>query len=136
MNQFSKISIKAILIGLVVDIVGTLVVGMTLGFILGIGLATQSRSQTDFESLLNQAVLSPGFLILSLIVGLGFTFLGSFVAARIANRLALTHSGIVGAIAFVLGSLYVPKEYPFWFIAASLVLTIPSALLGGIAARK
>ncbi|BAU13297.1 hypothetical protein LEP3755_38360 [Leptolyngbya sp. NIES-3755] len=136
MSQLSRVSIKAILIGLVVDIVGTLAGGTLLGFILGIGLATQSRSRTDFDSLLAQSVLSPGFLIVGLIVGLGFTFLGSFVAVRIANRAALTHAGILGAIAFVLGSLYVPKEYPLWFVVASLALTIPSALLGGIAARK
>ncbi|MBE9014338.1 hypothetical protein IQ250_29535 [Pseudanabaenaceae cyanobacterium LEGE 13415] len=136
MSQVSKISIKAILIGLIVDIVGSLTVGTLLGIILGVALASQSKSRADFNTLLAQSVLSPGFLLASLIVGLGFTFLGSFVAARIAKRAALIHSGIVGVSAFILGALFLSKEYPLWYIVASLLLTVPSALLGGIAARK
>jgi hypothetical protein len=119
MKKWPKISIKAILIGTLVDIGGSILVGVVIAIVLGIDFLTSGG-----------AVLAA-----SVVIGWGFTFLGGYVAARIAETAELMHSAIVGAIGVIFG-LASWTWYPVWVIVPGLALTIPMAMLGGHFARS
>jgi hypothetical protein len=124
------INLKAILIGLGVIVLGTVIGSVALAFVLGAEAATGGTAP-DAGGV--------GVYIASLILGLGLTVFGAYLAARRAGFRELVHSGIVGLIAMLVGlaSLLTARSAgPIWFVAASAVLTLPCAILGGQLARR
>jgi hypothetical protein len=126
MRKVRHISLKAILIGALLDIGGSLVVGSVMVFALG-------------EDPADPANWSWASHVSFLIIGTAFTCLGGFVAARIAKSKELLHSAIVGAPAMALGLVSLPlvpiSGFLVWYSVAGVLLTIPVAMLGGYLAR-
>ncbi len=137
MNQIGQISMKAVLLGTLVDIGGTGLASVVIATIVGVILALLGVSEAEVDARLIQ---SYAFLIGGLIVGLGFTFLGGLVAARLAKAAKIMHSSAVGVIGLLLALVfYSPMDfgaYPLWYRLTALILMIPIATLGGYIAEK
>ena len=125
MTDNRGINIKALVLGAVTDISGSLIVGTILGVVMGIVLAAQGIPQNAIEARLQGMLLIPGLLI-----GFGFTVLGGFVAGRVSKSNEVMHGGIVGCIGLFFGLLFWASS-PLWLNIASLVGTVPIGMLGG-----
>jgi hypothetical protein len=110
---------KAVLVGALLDIVGSMVAFAILRAVLGSGW---------------QGGRPP--LVLQDAFGLAFTFLGGLTAARLARRRELVHAVSTAVPCFLLG-LLLPLDWslPAWHIALSRVGVFPIALLGGYCGR-
>ncbi|MGH2498945.1 MAG: hypothetical protein ACRDF0_02455, partial [Candidatus Limnocylindria bacterium] len=70
----------------------------------------------------------------TLLVGLAFTGVGGYVAARLASERAMAHAVAVGLLSLGFGAavtLFTPAEAPIWYQYLGLALTIPFAAFGG-----
>jgi hypothetical protein len=133
----SGISIKAVAIGVAIDIGGTFLAGVLFTIVYTVvlmsqGVATPADLQHRMQS-------DQSFYVVSLILGTGFLVGGAFAAARIARAREIAHAGLVGAVAMVMGALIVfvdTSVYPSWYIPVSFGMTPPVALLTGYVARQ
>jgi hypothetical protein len=122
-------TLRAVFLGALADIGGTIVAGMVLALLLP-GLAAPVPNADPSIP----AAPSVGFQWFSLLVGLCFTALGGYVAARVADRREYFHAVLVGVVSLVLGELMVgmsPEGYPLAQRLVGDLLVIPAALLGG-----
>ncbi|MGH8617484.1 MAG: hypothetical protein ACREUW_07305 [Burkholderiales bacterium] len=120
--------VKAILIGLAVDIGGTFAAGIVLTILVGIAIGG------DPEAL--AALFSESFLLKAamMTIGGGCTVLGGYVAARIANRTELNVALMFGICSLVAGellSLGMGDQSSALEHTVFLVVTIPAAIFGG-----
>ena len=121
---------KAVLFGVTTDLFGTTIAGMVLLVLFSGMLVTQGQAQEDISAMLLQ---SNQYLFLSLVVGLSFTVLGGYVAARVANHLEYRHGLIVGVIVLIIGEMMVsgdPTGLPLSIRVIGDLLVVPAALLG------
>lgn len=120
--------VKAVIVGLVVDIGGT--------FLFGVGLSMAWLILTGVPSdpeAFQQLSQAPAFFVASATMGALFTVLGGYVAARIAN-----HSEYRYALYLGLWSLAIAVPFALWSPSGqlwqdtlTLLLTVPCALAGG-----
>lgn len=123
-----KINNKAVLLGILVDIVGTFTLGLLIIMILlGIYYASQGIPVDEMETYMKNDIPS---IFITIAVGLYFTFLGGFVAGRVAKSDEVLNASIVG-IAGVLLSLFFWNESSLGINLIGLTFTIPVAMLGG-----
>ena len=118
---------RAILTGLAVDIGGTLATLAMVSIALGILFNREAE-------VLAQIADSPWFKAVMTTLGFGFTVLGGYVAARIANYIELNVSLAFGACSLVCGELlgvWLGGDQSAFEHVVFLLLTIPAALLGG-----
>jgi hypothetical protein len=128
MLHVRELSLKAILRGVLVDIIGTLTVATALMLALaatGVPEAEITERMRGFSG-----------LMLMLILGLGFTMIGGYVAGRMANRFEILHGAIVAAIGLVPGLFFRDPGLPLWYDTLSFALVIPLGMAGGYIARE
>ena len=121
---------KAVLFGVTTDLFGTTVAGMVLLVLFSGMLVAQGQTPEQISPILMQ---SDGYLFVSLVVGLSFTALGGYVAARTANHQEYKHALIVGVIVLILGEIMVssdPTAMPLSIRVIGDLLVIPAAMLG------
>ena len=132
-----RISTRAIVIGSIIDVGGSLLAGLFYTLVLGVVLLAQDVPQAGVES---RILADPSYYVACLILGLAFVGAAGFVAARIARMAELTHAAIVGVVGGVIGLILVlvsdTTKWPSWYIPVSFVLTLPFALLGGYLAKR
>jgi hypothetical protein len=119
----------AVFLGVLADIGGTIVAGMVLALLMP-GLAAPVPSVDPSMP----AAPPEAFQWFSLLVGLCFTVVGGYVAARAANHREYFHALLVGVVSLVLGELIVgisPESYPLAQRLVGDLLVIPAALVGG-----
>ena len=126
MSIFRRINIKALMLGVLVDEGGSLTTGAILGVITGIVLASKGVQQNEIQTYLH----SPFVLIPNLIIGLGFTVLGGFVAGRVSTSNEVLHGVIVGFITIFFGILFW-TTLPLWFKIIPFITNVPFGMLGG-----
>ena len=131
-------SIAAIVAGFVAASIVMMIVETINGRVLHPELAKAAEGQTDPEAIRALLATAPVGAFLVVIAGwiLG-SFVGGWLAARIAGRSGITHGLVLGALltcAGVANNLMIPP--PLWFWFASLVVLIPAAYAGARAASK
>jgi hypothetical protein len=126
-----KISIKAILVGLVTDIGFSLIMSATIGMTAGIVAAAMGTPPDDIEAyVLNSLVLN----LIMLCIGLGCTLFGGFVTAYLAKFAEIKHSLIMGMLSVISGFALMeafPQKTPLWFNITGILLMVPAAVAGG-----
>jgi len=112
--------------------------GCTLSFTATAGHLTLTDQQGAPQAELDLQLQRPGFLMPSVLLGLGFTALGGFVAGRLSGRLETIHGCLVGSVCLVLGILLWPlsASVPAWYTVVSLLGSVPLGLLGGYLAEN
>jgi hypothetical protein len=126
MDDTRRIRVKAVALGALTDICGSVVVGSVLGLVTGIVLVARGVPPNELSAHLEgPAVLVPG-----LIIGFGFTVLGGFVAGRVSKHREVMHGGLVGLVGLIWGLLFWGAG-PLWYQLISVVGIIPFGMLGG-----
>ena len=131
MPKKTRIRIKAIVLGFVTDLGGSLVVGIAYGVVLGISMAVTGIPLEEIATCLQGPVVT----IPSLFIGFGFTLLGGFVAGRIAKHSEILHGGIVGGVGILLG-FFLCGSLPLWYNIISFAGVIPVGMAGGYLAKQ
>ncbi len=125
----ARFSFRAVALGTAVSIGGSAVLGVVTSVVIGI---------TADESLPRERAVADAvstFLLWTLLVGLVLTFVGGFVAGRLAPAQKILHGALVGLIALVV-RLVLAGAAPAWFKAASCILVVPIGAFGGFAADR
>lgn len=124
----SDVKLKAIIVGVIVDNIGTVVVML----LLMTALASQGISQEEVIA----RIKSPSGLLLNLIIGLGCTFLGGYVAGRMARRSEVLHGALVAGVGMILALLYRESGLPPWYDIIGFAGMLPAGMVGGHVARQ
>jgi hypothetical protein len=124
--MMENFSLKAVLLGVLTDIGGSVVFGGLVGLAAGIVLAISGASIDDVESL----ELSLWILVPTFVIGLAFTMLGGFVAGRVAKRRQTFHGGVTGLVSALIGLTFA-ASWPVAFAVLSFVCIPPVAAFGG-----
>jgi len=137
--KLSDISIKALTIGLTIDMFGGILAQAAFGFFYAGLLLSQGVAQPDVSA---RILADNSFFVATVIIGDGFLAAGAFVAAHIARARKVVHAGLVGGIGIVLslvlaaGSAPDPSMYPAWFRPVLYGLAMPVALFAGYIAQR
>ena len=119
---------KAVIVGTIVDNVATL-------FIMLLLMTALSSTGISEDEVVSRMKSSSGML-LSLILGLGCTFLGGYVSGRIAQRAEVLHGAVVAGIGMVLALIWRESGLPNWYDIIGFVGMLPAGMLGGHLARQ
>jgi hypothetical protein len=132
-----SLSIKAIAVGALIDIGGSMVVGGAYTLVYALLLASQNVPP---EELQRRVLADPAYYVITLLMGLAFMAVGAYVAGRIARVREMAHALWVGLVAVIVSVPLVAaadtSAYPSWYLPVSFALTIPAALVGGQIARR
>jgi hypothetical protein len=141
MTDENKLNKKAVIIGLLVDIAGSivasLIIAVAAGIIMGANLAITEPGLKSAEisaRIEQQLTASVGFNLSFLFIALFFTGLGGYIAAKIAKIAELKHALAVGILSLLTGVLItIIFRFPVktLFDWSGYLLTIPFAVLGG-----
>jgi glycerol uptake facilitator-like aquaporin len=127
---------KAVLLGAATDLVGSALAGVVLLVVYSVLIAS---GEGGAEEALERLRQSWPFLLMSMVVGGGFTLLGGYVAGRVARHSFFKHALAAGGLSLALGILvFGSDDGPYSGIVAILGigLHLPLALLGGWLARR
>jgi hypothetical protein len=122
---------KAVVLGAATDLVGSALAGVALLFIFSVLTASDAG---DTKEVLERLGQSWPFLLISMVVGGGFTVLGGYVAGRVARHSFLKHALAAGGLSLALGILvFGSDDGPYSGVVAffGYGLHLPLALLGG-----
>ena len=123
--------IKAVLLGAATDIGGTLLIGIILGVVYGIVLASQGMPESEMQNAFaNIDPWSPIGLI-GMAFGLGMSVLGGFVCARTANVASYNSLGIMSAISVAYGTFMSVGEYEWPVLLLLNLLGLCAIFFGG-----
>jgi hypothetical protein len=128
MVQIRRLKFKAVLIGCLLDTIGTLSIAFAIIFAMGaagIPVDEISARMHGFSG-----------LMLMLIVGLAGTFIGGYVAGRTAGQAEILHGAVVAGIGLILGLFLREPNLPLWYEAVSFAAMAPIGMAGGYIARE
>jgi hypothetical protein len=118
---------KAILGGLAVDIVGSLIIGTVVTVL----LSFKAISNGDLSSATRAFAESIPYLSFALVTGLVMDCVGGYAAAAWAPRRKMLNASMVGILSLSSGFLLNVGSYPLWYQLISLTCIVPAAVLGG-----
>jgi hypothetical protein len=131
---------RAVLFGVVVDTALTVLASGIL-LLWAAGPEASSLDEEAAAQAIAAALVSPAYLLASLVVGLLATLIGAYAGARRAGASHVRHGGWIAVCSAVLGfALYllpgshIESSLPFWYDAVGLALILPAGLLGGLLA--
>jgi hypothetical protein len=122
--------IAAVLLGLAVDIGGSLLVGIVLTIAYGVSLASSGMSASEIDAAISDIPTDSWVSIVGNLVGAGFSILGGFVCARFSRRSDYKLGFIMGAISAVLGFVLAYKTQVPVINLMLACLTFASVVLG------
>lgn len=125
-----EISIKAVIIGLIADIGGTVAFFFVFAILGTILLSAMGRNIEELESYGK----TTGFVVLSSLAGFLFSVFGGYVSARFAGRAEMKNAFATGMLSAVTGLLFFilfPDSSPLWLDVLALIAIVPCAMLGG-----
>jgi hypothetical protein len=122
--------LKAIIIGLVVDIGGSLVAAFILAIAYSVLLASRGWPPEEIEHHLTNLDLYSTFSVVTMIVGGSMTVLGGYVCARIVNYSEYKFALVFGFISAAFGHFASESYHSTLDNLALGILTLGCALLG------
>jgi hypothetical protein len=128
LQKIRGLKFKAVLFGFLVDTIGTLGVALVLLF----AMAARGLSENEVAARMH----GPSGLLFMLILGLGFTVGGGYVAGRTARQEEILHGASVAGLGIVLGLFLRDPGVPLWYEAVSFAAMIPAGMAGGHLARE
>lgn len=126
--NFSDIKLKAVIIGALADNAGTLFLMTTLAALL------VSTGLTEDEVMGRMKSMSG--LLLGLIIGLGCTAMGGYLAGRIAKQAEALHGALVAVAGMVVALVFREGGEPIWFDIVGFAGMLPAGIAGGYLAFR
>lgn len=126
-----KFHFIGVMLGVAVDNLGTLLTSAIIG---SLYFENRTVDEQDVSAIYSNVAL----LLLLLVVGLFWSFLGGYVAARIAKRAEYFNAAIIGVIGAAIGfdSMLTNSNIPIWYELIGFFVIVPISLLGGLVALK
>jgi hypothetical protein len=118
-----RFSIKAVVVGILVDFWLSLLFGV----LVGIAVFKGNAAETDFKSV--------QLLSMSFVAGLPPVLLGGYVTARMAQSYIFSNAAVVGIFGTVFTLLF-SGAFPKWYLLVNCLLIIPCALVGALLANR
>lgn len=129
----------AILAGFAVDIAGSII--STWGVIVAaVTIASIQSGGNNPRNLMAVWATDRIYTLTMMVVGMVWSVVGGFVAAKIAGREHVRHAAITGVASTVLALFYAELQYveaglTSWWVVIGYLMAIPSAAAGGYLAR-
>lgn len=128
--------VKAVIFGVLVDILGTTAMSFLVMVVYGVFLASRGADPQEIEraATLLDPLAGVGLFISAL--GCVFSFLGGYVCARVAGHAEMKWAGVVAAISLAFGVIIGLQAYS---LAMNLLLAAPATafvLIGGYAGAR
>ena len=132
-----RLNIRAVLLGASVDLAGSSFFGSILALPWWYWLLSTGVPQTQlYPTLLS----SPAFLLVSGVIGLGFSFLGGYVAASFARERFCLHGAASAIPCVITGAFEVLSPFgtifPGWLLWGGKLGAVLFAFLGGRYAKR
>jgi len=127
-SKLRNIKLKAVIAGAIVDNVATVAVML----FLMTALASQGLSQEEVAVRMK----SVSGLLLNLIIGLGCTCVGGYVAGRIAQRSEALHGALVAGAGMVFALIWRESGLPLWYDIIGFAGMLPAGMFGGSLAHQ
>ena len=121
---------KGVVVGLLVDLVGTTVFGVVVSVLYGIALAAAGNSAKDIEATLGRADSDPLLSTVFLAGGVLCSVLGGYVCERIARQGNYKVGATLGLLSAAIGLVMGADASSSAMLALLIFLTIGSVLLG------
>lgn len=122
--------IKAVLLGLAVDLGGSIVTALLVGIAYGVSLVNEDMSNEEFTAAISQITPDSGIFIATFAVGMAFSALGGYVCARIAKRSEYRYGAILATLSAAFGILISAGQYSILQHVLFSFATIASVLVG------
>lgn len=122
--------IKAVTLGLAVDLGGTIVATVILALGYGIVLGASGSSAEEIQAVTTNAPTDSGFFYMLALAGLAFSMLGGYVCARIAKRSELRLGAILAAISAGVGLAFGGDPSQLGMLISLTILGIAAVLAG------
>jgi hypothetical protein len=129
-GQRKFIQLKAVLIGMCVDIGGTIIASVLLSFVYGAIVAATGQSAEQITASLKNMPHDSWFYIAAMITGLVFSFYGGYLCARIAKGMEYRTGAIQAVCSLCLGLLLGSPSESFGMLIALSGLSILVTMLG------
>jgi len=126
--KLSNIRLDAVVVGALVDNVGTMAVMLLLASALSSTGIPQNEVISRMKSLSG--------MLLTLIFGLGCTGLGGYTAARMAKRYEILHGALVAIIGIAIALIFREETLPLWYQIVGLISMLPVGMAGGYVVRQ
>jgi hypothetical protein len=138
----SGLNLKAILVGLLVNIGGSMaaVIPVMIGLVVYYGATrgwdafTTANAEPAIDAYMQNFLESPLTLLTASVISMVFTILGAFITAHIARNVPFknaTAMGIATTVFYALYAIAYPSDEPLWYTIFSIVIILPLALIGG-----
>lgn len=122
--------IKAVTIGLAVDLGGTVVATVILALAYGIVLGALGATAEEIEAVTTDMSTDSGFFYTLALAGLAFSMLGGYVCARIARRSELKLGAVLAAISAGVGLAFGGDPSRLGMLISLTILGIAAVLAG------
>jgi hypothetical protein len=132
------LSITAVFVGWLIAYIGPAIISMIIGIVAGFSLIASGSG----ISRIMETFTSTSFQIVYIVVGVVFSILGGYVAARIPKKAEIKHAFAVGLLYFFIGAVvYAEAVFHFdcpvnWVWLTFFIVSIPSSLLGGYLRKR
>lgn len=137
---FSKVSFKAIILGLLIALVFETIIQVGVSFYLGFDLM-QSNPDTPMEDLallVNQSLFQQPYVSVLMINGIIGSIIAGFMTIFFAKKEFLNNIIALIIFALIVNFTFLPamKDFPMWALAFSFISVPPFMYLGGVLARR
>jgi hypothetical protein len=122
--------IKALMVGLTIDIGGTLLASILILVVYSVILAAAGAPPAETEAALRDLSPTSSLSIAAAVVGCGFSALGGFVCARVARSTNYRLGIVLAAISLLTGFLLSGEQYSLSYQAVMASATVACVLLG------
>lgn len=122
--------VKAVTLGLLVDIGGTTLATLLLAFVYGVVLAASGAGSEEIAAAVDGGLADSWLFYATSGVGLAFSVLGGYVCARIARRAELKLGAVMAGLSAVIGVALGGDHYQLGTLASLTIASIGAVLIG------
>jgi len=120
----------AVITGVLIDIIGTIIIAVLIGLALGFYLLSQGVAENELESVLTTRITHVPWSIILIVLGASISVLAGYVTAKIAKHGVYLYAGIVGCISGGFGYSTGLDEYSAPVNISLALLTVAVTILG------
>jgi formate/nitrite transporter FocA (FNT family) len=120
----------AVITGVLIDLLGTIIIAVLLGFALGFYLLSQGVAESELEAVLTAKIMHAPWNIFLIALGASISVLAGYVTAKIAKHGVYIYAGIVGCISGGFGYSTGLDDYSVPLNLSLALLTIVATVFG------
>jgi hypothetical protein len=128
--QKPRSPLKAVVVGSLTDLGGSLGAGQILLLVYGVWLAADGLSVPELEEAMTHIEAGSGIMLAGNVIGTLFSWLGGYVCARLAPAPELKWAGVVAAISLGAG-FALGMDYPLPLLVLLSLVSAAAVMVGG-----